>query len=79
MQTPRRVHALIKRSEHHREHSAEGTVKSPDRVGKGVGMLLDRGGHPRVSKLQQQRSPGSEKDCTLPIDLPGERPRTEHT
>jgi hypothetical protein len=33
-------------------------------------MLLDRGGHPRVRKLQQQCTTGSEKDCALPIDLP---------
>jgi hypothetical protein len=67
------MHALIKRSENHREHSAERTVKSPDRV------VLDLGGHPRVSKLQQQCPTGSEKDCTPPIDLPCERPRPEYT
>jgi hypothetical protein len=79
MQTTRRVHALIERSEHHREHSAESTVKSPDRVGKGAGMPFNGSSHPRMSKLQQQRTTGSEENRTLPINLPGERPRTEHT
>jgi len=42
-------------------------------------MLLNRGSHPQVGKLQQQCTTGSEKDCTPPIDLPGERPRPEYT
>src|SRR5271166_4835268 len=73
-----RAHALIERSKHHGKHSAEGTMKSSHRIRKGIGMLFDRGGDPRVSKLQQQRTTGSKEDCALPIDLPGKRPGAEH-
>jgi hypothetical protein len=53
MQTSRCAHALIERSEHDRENSPKGTMKSPDRIGKCVGMLFDGSRHPRVSKLQE--------------------------
>jgi hypothetical protein len=63
------VQALVERSKHHREDGAEGAVK---RTSKGVRMLFDSSGYPRVSKLQQQRAAGSKENRALPIDLPGE-------
>jgi hypothetical protein len=72
MQTTRCVHALVERSKHHGEHSAEGSVKPADRIGKGVRMPFDRSGDPRVRKLQQQGTAGAEENRALAIDLPGE-------
>jgi hypothetical protein len=53
MQTTRCAHALVERSKHHGEHSAEGSVKPPDRISKCVRMLFDSSGYRRVRKLQQ--------------------------
>jgi hypothetical protein len=51
-----------------------------NRVGKSVGMRLDRGGEPRRDQpaaVAHDRLP--KKIALSPINLPGERPRPEHT
>ena len=52
-------------------------MKATDRIGKRVRMLFDRGGDPRVSKLQQEREARSQENCSLSIDLPGDRSRAK--
>jgi hypothetical protein len=44
MQTTSRADALLERSKHHREHGAKRPMKSPNRIGKDIGMLFDRRG-----------------------------------
>jgi hypothetical protein len=73
MQAAGGAKTLVERTEHHRENSAECAMKTPDRISKRVRMLFDRGGDPRVSKLQQQRAARAQEYCSFPIDLPGDR------
>jgi hypothetical protein len=42
-------------------------------------VLLDGGGNPRMRELQQQRAPRAQENCGLPIYLPRDRLRAEHT
>jgi hypothetical protein len=48
-----------RRPEDHRENGAEGAMETADGIGKRVRVLLDGGGNPRMSELQQQRAPRS--------------------
>src|SRR6516164_3456716 len=68
---------LLEAAEHHGERDVEGAVEATDRMRKSIGMLLDGRGHPRVRKLHEQRAAGTEKDCSLTVDLPGDGVRTE--
>src|SRR5262245_14752429 len=78
MQAARRLEALSERPEDHRENGAEGAMETADGIGKRVRVLLDGGGDPGMSELQQQRTARSQEGRGLPIDLPGDRPRTEY-
>src|SRR5262249_9235354 len=78
MQAARRLEALSERPEDHRENGAEGAMETADGIGKRVRVLLDCGGDPGMSELQQQRAARSQEGRGLSIDLPGDRPRTEY-
>src|SRR5262249_2277599 len=57
---------------------AEGAMETANRIGKRVRVLLDRGGNPGMGELQQQGAARSQENCGLPVDLPGDRSRTEY-
>lgn len=78
MEAASRTDALIERSKHHREHDLEGPMEASNWIRKGVRVLFDRGGDPRVGELQKQRTPGTQKDCSLTINGPGDRSRAEN-
>src|SRR5262245_62548801 len=78
MQAARRLEALSERPEDHRENGAEGAMETADGIGKRIRVLLDCGGDPGMSELQQQRAARSQEGRGLSIDLPGDRPRTEY-
>jgi hypothetical protein len=52
-------------------------MKSADRIGKCIRVLLDGRGNPGMGKLQQERAARAQEYCGLPVDLPGNRARTE--
>jgi hypothetical protein len=77
MQTAGCIEALIEGAEDHREDGTEGSMESADRIDKCIRVLLDGSGNPGMGKLQQERAARAQENCGLPVDLPGDRPRTE--
>src|SRR5262249_13569118 len=78
MQAVRGLEALTERPEDHREDGAEGAMEAANGIGERVRVLFDRGGNPGMGELQQQRAARSQEDRGLPVDLPGDRSRTEY-
>ena len=73
MQAASCVEALIERAEDHREHRAEGTMESADRIRERLGVLLDGSGNPWMRELQQERAASAQEDRSLPVHPPGHR------
>ena len=78
MEAASRADALIERSKHHRQHDLEGPMEASNWIRKGIRVLFDGSGDPRVSELQEQRAPGTQKDCSLTINGPGDRSRAKN-
>src|SRR6266581_7117911 len=78
MEATRCVEALSERPEDHREDGAEGAMEAANRIGKRVRVLFDCSGNPGMGELQQQRAARSQENRGLPVDLPGDRSRTEY-
>jgi hypothetical protein len=78
MQAAGGVEALLEPPEHHGEDNAERAMEAADRIGKGIGVLPDRGGDPGMGELKQQRATRPQEDRGLPVDTPGHRSRTEN-
>jgi hypothetical protein len=78
MQAARGLAALTERPENHREDGAEGAMEAANGIGEHVRVLFDCSGNPGMGELQQQRAARSQKHRGLPVDLPGDRSRTEY-
>src|SRR5439155_24777379 len=72
------VEALIERAEDHREHGAEGSMESANRIRERIRLLLDGSGNPWMCELQQQRAARAQEYRSLPVHPPGHRSRTEY-
>src|SRR5579863_2996591 len=68
---------LVAAAEDHGEYDAECIVKAGNGPGEDARVLGERGGDPRMRKLQNGRAAGSEKERRLAIDLPAGRPGAE--
>jgi len=78
MQAAGCVEALIERAEDHREHGAEGSMESANRIRERIRLLLDGSGNPWMCELQQQRAARAQEYRSLPVHPPGHRSRTEY-
>ena len=78
MQLPSDGQAIFKPSKNHIEHNAEGAVKTPYWIHKGLGMLFDSGCDPRMGQLEKKGTAGAEKDCGLAVYAPNRRLRAKN-
>src|SRR5262249_49612378 len=74
---PRRLERRVEVAEGHGKDVLEGPAEPTLRVGLGLRVLVDGVGDEGVRRLEQRRAPAAEEDDRLPVDLPGQRARSE--